>query len=242
MIALTDEELCALDGGPSVGQVAPLPWLNAQDEAARDLACEVAIRGLTARSLIVAAVSASGAAGYELDHDLKTTLDIRRSSRSIVVAQRQSSAGSLTSVLYLRDEGVLEEVVSPGGLHAFSILPCTIAATRLAALSDLAGAARDNAASQPRTLSLASIATGTPIDGGGTVRSVTVVGHIGRDNAGQPSDRRAAVYALADRVLITEPVPSSDHAEAMLLITEVSPGQLIQRMNELLSTPAGAHS
>lgn len=240
VIALTDEELCALDGGPSAEQIAPSPWLNAQDDAARRIACEVAVRGLTARNLIIASASSAGGTHVEIHPDLKTTLDRRRSCPAIVVAQRQSPAGSQTRVLYLDDDGVLEEDVTRGGLHAFTILPRALATTRLAALADPAAAARPHPASRPRTLPLTAIADGTPIVGTEAVRCVTAVGHVARDPSGQPRDQRIAVYALSDRVLITEPSPPSDQTEAMLIVTEVSPGQLLQRMDELLTTLAGA--
>jgi hypothetical protein len=246
VIALTDEELCALDGGPGAEQVAPSPWLDAQDDAARRIACEVAVRGLTARNLIAVSASPAGDKFAEIHPELKTTLDMRRSSRSIVVAQRQSPTGSHTRVLYRHDETVLEEDVTPGGLHTFTVLLCTPAAARLAALADPAGAARDHPASQPRTLPLTAIADGAPIAGTEGVRSVTAIGLVTRDTAGEPCERRVAVYALADRVLTTEPVPHGeqpgDQNRAMLVVTEVSSGQLLQRIDELLTTPAGAQS
>ena len=53
VIALTDEEIAALDGDLAKRGPVPLPWLNGKDKAARELACQVALRGLAARRLVV---------------------------------------------------------------------------------------------------------------------------------------------------------------------------------------------
>ena len=63
VIALTDEEIAALDGDLAARGPVPLPWLDTKDTAARELACQVALRGLAARRLVIP----FGAAGGEAD-------------------------------------------------------------------------------------------------------------------------------------------------------------------------------
>ena len=124
VIALTDEELAALDGGPSAPPVAPRPWLDQQDDACRELLCQVALRSLATRGIVVptGAVEDGGRGVVAMHRDLRAALLMRHSALALVAAQRQTAAETVHRMLFLHEGGaVLEEDVSPHGVHRLKI-------------------------------------------------------------------------------------------------------------------------
>jgi hypothetical protein len=241
VIALTDEELTALDG-PEADQVAPRPWYDAQDDATRETACVVALRGLAARGIALPSqVLPNGDVNVALPDDVHAALAMRRAASVIVVAHQQVHAGMQARVLYGQGPRVvLEEHVTGGGLHTFSVAPRHEAVDDLVALVDPGGVA--GADGPRRTLSLTEVAAGRDGLGGlDDSRCVTIFGRIALGDAGEPVEERVSVYALADRVEVAE--PREVGPETVLEVGPVSSPVLRARLEALLADgPAGPGS
>ena len=251
VIALTDEEVAALDGDLAERGPVPLPWLDGKDKAARELACQVALRGLAARRLVVplgtegggaegGGEAGRGAVGGEvgreriaLRDDLRAVLAMRRSAHAAAFALRESDGRM--RLLYLGTSGALEEAISPGGLHGFTVVARAAAAERLAAFADPEDAAaaslKPGRESEPRVLALAEIARGAEIPAMAGVRSVTMVTRLvfGSD----AGEQRLTVYAKEAGVVVACPADAS--GAPALRFAEVSRSGLRERLADLLS-------
>jgi hypothetical protein len=224
VITLTDEELAALDG-PRALPVAPQPWLEGQKVSGRMLACQVALRSLAARGLVLPAGLEGGDGGaLALHQDLQAVLAMRRSALGIVLAQRRSGAERQSRMLYLHEGGVLEEDISSAGLHSLTVVSCARAGERLTSYADptraAAGAARSE---RTRTVPLTDIATGADISGLQGARYVTAVSRLTAGPQGE--EQRITVYAHASRVVLAEP-----GGDRCLALTDVTAQELGQRM------------
>jgi hypothetical protein len=243
VIALTDEEIAALDGDLAERGPVPLPWLDGKDKAARELACQVALRGLAARRLVVPLGTGEvgrGAGGGDvgreriaLRDDLRAVLAMRRSAHAVAFALRESDGRM--RLLYLGTSGALEEAISPGGLHGFTVVARAAAAERLAAFADPEEAAaallKPGRESEPRVLALAEIARGAEIPAMAGVRSVTMVTRLvfGSD----AGEQRLTVYAKETGVVVACPADAS--GAPALRCAEVSKSGLRERLADLLS-------
>ena len=246
VIALTDEEIAALDGDLAERGPVPLPWLDGKDKAARELACQVALRGLAARRLVVPLGTEGGgevgrgAGGGEvgreriaLRDDLRAVLAMRRSAHAVAFALRESDGRM--RLLYLGTSGALEEAISPGGLHGFTVVARAAAAERLAAFADpedsAAASLKPGRESEPRVLALAEIARGAEIPAMAGVRSVTMVTRLvfGSD----AGEQRLTVYAKEAGVVVACPADAS--GAPALRFAEVSRSGLRERLADLLS-------
>jgi hypothetical protein len=242
LIALTDEEIAALGAGPADLGPVPLPWLATKDEADRELACQVALRGLAARRLVIPLGREDAPAGgldidrqhVALHDDLRAVLAMRHSARAVICALRESD--QRIRLVYLGVTGVLEEAISPGGLHGFTVLAHAAVPGRLAAFADpgdaAAGVAPAGLAAVPRILPLAEIARGAQVPVTGA-RSVTMVERlVFGEAAEEPRELRLTVYAKEAGVVVASPV-EADGAQA-LEFTEVTRDALAGRMAALL--------
>jgi len=236
VIALTDEEIAALDGDLAARGPVPLPWLDTKDTAARELACQVALRGLAARRLVIPLGAAGGEVGREyiaLQDDLRAVLAMRRSAHAAAFALRESDGRM--RLLYLGSSGALEEAISPGGLHGFTVVGYADAADRLAAFADpedaAAAAVEPGRDTEPRVLPLAEIARGAEIPAMAGVRSVTMVTRLvfGAD----AGEQRLTVYAKEAGVVVACPAEAS--GAPALRFTEVSKSGLRECLADLLS-------
>lgn len=240
VIALTDEEIAALDGDPEARGPVPLPWLDTKDKAARELACQVALRGLAARRLVIPLGAARGEAGGEvgmeyvaLHDDLRAVLAMRRSAHAAAFALRESDGRM--RLLYLGSSGALEEAISPGGLHGFTVVGYPDAADRLAAFADpedaAAASVKPGRDTEPRVLPLAEIARGAEIPAMAGARSVTMVTRLvfGAD----AGEQRLTVYAKEAGVVVACPADAS--GAPALRLAEVSKSGLRERLADLLS-------
>ena len=242
VIALTDEEIAALDGDLAERGPVPLPWLDDKDKAARELACQVALRGLAARRLVIPlgaerdGKAEGGEVGREyivLRDDLRAVLAMRRSANAVAFALRESDGRM--RLLYLGTSGALEEAISPGGLHGFTVVARAAAAERLAAFADPEDAAvvspEPGRESEPRVLPVAEIARGAEIPALTGVRSVTMVTRLvfGSD----ASEQRVTVYAKEAGVVVACPADAS--GAPALRFAEVSRSGLRECLADLLS-------
>jgi hypothetical protein len=214
----------------------PMPWLAGKDEQSRELACQVALRGLAARRLVVpldedSATSGDGPQRVALRDDLRAVLVMRRSAHAAAVALRQSDGRML--VLYLGASGALEEAISPGGIHGFTVVSLDAVPGRLAAFADPDDAAATSAPPEPvpsLVLRLADIATGAQFPGVTGARSVTMVTRLLFGSA--EGERRLTVYAKEAGVVVA--CPADTGGEPGLRFAEVSRSGLRERMAGLL--------
>jgi hypothetical protein len=236
VIALTDEEIAALDGDLAARGPVPLPWLDNKDKADRELACQVALRGLAARRLVIPLGAAGGEVGREyvaLHDDLRAVLAMRRSAHAAAFALRESDGRM--RLLYLGSSGALEEAISPGGLHGFTVVGYPDAADRLAAFADpedaAAASVKPGRDTEPRVLPLAEIARGAEIPAMAGARSVTMVTRLvfGAD----AGEQRLTVYTKEAGVVIACPADAS--GAPALQFAEVSRSGLRERLADLLS-------
>lgn len=234
VIALTDEEVAALDGEIAELGPVPMPWLAGKDEQSRELACQVALRGLAARRLVVPLDSGgAGGAGPQrvaLRDDLRAVLVMRRTAHAAAFALRQSDGRML--VLYLGTSGALEEAISPGGIHGFTVVGLDAVPGRLAAFADPDDAATSAPPEPgpPRVLRLADIATGAQFPGVTGARSVTMVTLLLFGSA--EGERRLTVYAKEAGVIVA--CPADADGEQGLRFAEVSRSGLREQMAGLL--------
>ena len=233
VIALTDEEISALDG-PENAQVAPRPWYDEQDQETRDTALMVALRGLAARGIAVPSEwSEEGSVSVALPQDVHAALAMRHAASVIVVAHQQVETGMQARVLYGQGPRlVLEEHVTGGGLHTFSVMPTLEAVDRLMEMVDPGGTAAADAGS--RTLTLTEVAAG---EGGlgelNDTRCVTILGKMSLRSGGEPVEERISVYALTDRVELAE--PRERDGSTVLEVAGVSSDTPRRRLGDLLA-------
>ena len=237
VIALTDEEVAALDGEIAELGPVPMPWLAGKDEQSRELACQVALRGLAARRLVVPLDSGGdGPQRMALRDDLRAVLIMRRTAHAAAFALRQSDGRML--LLYLGTSGALEEAISPGGVHGFTVVGLDAVAGRLAAFADPDDAAATSESPQPGptlVLRLADIAQGAQFPGVTGTRTVTMVTRLlfgpAQDGTAE-GERRMTVYAKEAGVIVA--FPADADGEPGLRFAEVSRSGLRERMAGLL--------
>ena len=245
VIALTDEELAALDGGPDAPPVAPRPWLDLQDEASRELVCQVALRGLAVRGIVVptGAVADGGRGVIAMHQDLRAVLSMRHDALALVAARRQGTEETAHRVVFVHEGGaVLEEDVSPHGVHRLTVTCAATAAERLATFVDPAGAAGEQRQEPTGPVSLAEIAAGDGLPSVDDVRYLTLVGRLTApafEGAAPPEALRLTVYALPDRVVVAEPA-ELDSGDAGLTLAAVGAAALRERLAALLDVAPAA--
>jgi hypothetical protein len=158
---------------------------------------------------------------------------MRRSAHAVAFALRESDGRM--RLLYLGTSGALEEAISPGGLHGFTVVARALAAERLAAFADPEDAAaaslEPGRESEPRVLALAEIARGAEIPAMAGVRSVTMVTRLvfGSD----AGEQRLTVYAKEAGVVVACPADAS--GAPALQFAEVTRSGLRERLADLLS-------
>lgn len=243
LIALTDEEIAALDGEIAELGPVPMPWLADKDEASRTLACQVALRGLAARRLAVPlGTDGDGQQRVALHDDLRAVLVMRRSAHGAAVALRQPDGRML--VVYLGVSGALEEAISPGGVHGFTVVSLGAVAGRLAAFADPDDAALDDAADDAaadsvrpgpsRVLRLADIAQGADLPGlapgAAKARAVTMVTRLVFGSGA--GEQRLTVYAKEAGVIVASPADAD--GEPGLRFAGVSRSGLREQLAGLL--------
>ncbi|AYY14562.1 hypothetical protein EF847_19550 [Actinobacteria bacterium YIM 96077] len=196
VVRLTDEELTVLDGVDSA-QVAPRPWFTTLDASTREVALAVALRGLAMRGLVGSSVieDTSGDVSLELDDDVHATLVARRAASEIIIAHRRTQHASWSKVCYVQGSaGVVEEDVSPGGVHTLWAGPSESIVESVAAFADPEYAAAEDPGGDVREVPLGDVAAGTetiePLD----AHLVTVIVAVGLDTDGESIENRVSVH------------------------------------------------
>jgi hypothetical protein len=133
LLALTDEELQAIDPQALNSRVVVYPYLDELDDDQRHLATVVAFRGLAARDLVkgpdeaeveaalAAASTPEASVAISVASDLHVILQVRRYATTVICAERTTENGHDFAYWWLpdNDDAVLEEFVEPKGLHRF---------------------------------------------------------------------------------------------------------------------------
>lgn len=200
VLSLTDEELLAIDGG--VPGVAPLLWIGSKSEAEKELAVTVALRSLAAAgSIVLQAGDGPGAFVLNMPLDARAALQLRRRASAILVAEQRAGPVVRARVLYRQvAQVVLEEDVSPGGLHAFSVASGDTVYESLAAWCN--PASRPSPARGPRRVVLGEDAAALTRLGeeSGQASVVSVLSAVRRDEGAAVTERRCMVLAFDDHL------------------------------------------
>ena len=156
VLTLTDEQILAVDGWQRP-QFAAMPFAQAHPEQ-RALAAGIALRTLVAAGLVTTTTDARPR--WLAAPVLAACLLLRRSAAVFTTLER--TAAQVTRVhCCVHPAGVLEEEVTPAGLHRFTVLSPQQAAARLAVLLDPEGVAGE--AGEPVTVATSALEGGHPL-------------------------------------------------------------------------------
>ena len=230
VVRLTDEELAVLDGDGA--QVAPSPWLTSVPVEHRETAMAVAARNLVVRGLALPSVleDPTGRLSIALPEDVHAVLAARRAASVVVIAQRSTADAGAARVLYGQGEpGVVEEDVTPGGLHTFSASSWATAVEGLARYADPAGWA--TTAGAGREIPLDAIAAGDVSAAPAGSHYVTVVTVVAIGPDGEPAERRLSAYAGPDGVSVSEPIAD----RPAVAVRPVGPAELLEAVRGVVA-------
>lgn len=226
VVKLTDEELTVLDGVES-RQLAPRPWFTTLEESSHEVALAVALRGLTIRGLVVPSLldENTGRTSLDLDDDLHALLVARRAASSVVVAERRTQHASWSKTCYLQGAaGVVEEDVSPGGVHTLWAGPPDALPDTLTAFADPDGVAAPEPSEHTREVALTDVAQGTAaIAPSSEALFATVINRVYLDDDGHSAERRLSIFAGTDGLEIARSVQDGRKA---VRIEQASPQAL----------------
>ncbi|MFF0861983.1 hypothetical protein ACFYUV_09520 [Nonomuraea sp. NPDC003560] len=238
VIALTDEELTVLDG-PDADQLAPRPWYDSQDPAARDTACMVALRSLIARGIARPEPTGEGDddVALLLSDDLQDLLAARRTPRHVVMAERILADSRQARVFYVGPGPVaVEENVNESGLHGLAIGPIERLAERFAEFCDPHAGAGQRQGNGLRRVALTDIARGVGQDIFAEALAITQISHHRLGPADEVEETRWTIYAPRGRVVLAE--PEADGEDGVLVLTDLGPRELREHLLDLLRPSA----
>lgn len=209
LIALTDEQIAALDGYARA-QFTATPWLDEHPDQRR-FAAGVGLRALIAAGLVSAVVEpGTDRQRWTADPTVAGCLVLRRTATLFTSAERtvQGAQGPEVQRLhyYVHQDGVLEEEVTPLGIHRFTPLHAAQVNARLLAVVDPAGVAMGGG--KPMQVRASELAASPLAQRLATTRALTVFTIVTTADGGV---RQASVYATAEEVLVMEPLdPAAD--------------------------------
>jgi hypothetical protein len=183
---LTDELIVALDGLETT-QASPLPWLTEQATSAVSSLAYAAIRALLAAEVVrPGEVVAPDCLAIEAGPDITGVLVLRRTASALLMVERTTTQGTDWSLTYQHGDTALEERISAGGFHVFSVMPLSHLGDHLADFFDPAGQVNDTEVA-PRQFdtpeAFAAQAAAVPALAEATVVCQTTVAHHGSDEA-----------------------------------------------------------
>lgn len=148
LLTLADEAIVALDG-INREQMTALPWLELHSEQ-RELACNVALRGLLASGAAFPLIldddmQPSGLAANEL---ITGVMAMRRTGERIITAELKKEDGNVWLYGYIHGDVVLQELVDSSGTHLFMLAKRADFPTHVMELANAAGL---NSADGPRS-------------------------------------------------------------------------------------------
>lgn len=213
IVILSDEQLLGVEGHRRTQPVA-LPWAEEHPEV-REVIAAVGVRSLMASGLVtIGEDQETGERRWLVDPSVNGSLVLRRTADLIASGERQvrSEQGLQTARIYwyVHPEGVLEEEVTPSGMHVFRAAQPAMLPERMVLLIDQDAVA--SAAGDPVTV------TDEDLQEGGEyarrladARAVTIVSSL---DTRSEAVKQLIMYASTDEVLVqqTEENPSDDPA------------------------------
>jgi hypothetical protein len=215
LVALTDEQLAALDGDQRI-QFTATPWLDQQPEQ-RGFAAHVGLRALLAAGRVrEVTVAGSGEPRWQAAPDIAGCLVLRRTATRFTTAERtvQTEQGPQVHRLhhYVHDSGVLEEEVTAAGIHRFTPVRADQVAARLVAVVDPASVA--SAGEDPVRVRASELAAGPLAATLAGTRALTVLTVV---RTADGTVQQISASATDDQVLTLEALdPSADDPELEL--------------------------
>ena len=201
LVALTDEQLAALDGYARP-QFAATPWLDEHPDQRR-FAAGVGLRALIAAGQVSAVAAPGGGQQWSADRELAGCLVLRRTASVFTTAERtvQSPQGPEVHRLhyYVHEGGVLEEEVTALGIHRFTPLIPSQVDARLLAFADPSGVAAGHG--EPTQVRASQLAASPLAPRLAATRALTVFTLVTTADGGV---RQASVYTTGDEVLVME--------------------------------------
>lgn len=212
LLVLTDEQIAGLDGADRPQFVAE-PWLGERPEQ-REITADAGLRALLAADRVHEVVDpASGRRGWRADATIAGCLLLRRTAPTFTAAERtvQTPQGPEVQRVhhYVHPDGVLEEEITPSGLHRFTPLRIEQAAARLAVVVDREGAAGTasegssaDGTAEPVRVRGSELAAGHPLAARlVAARSLVVLTAVRAEDG---AVRQVSVAAAEDEVLLME--------------------------------------
>lgn len=212
LLVLTDEQIAGLDGEDRPQFVAE-PWLAERPEQ-REAAAEVALRALLAAERIHEVLDpATGHRRWQAEPTITGCLLLRRTAPAFTTAERtvQTPQGPEVQRLhhYVHPDGVLEEEITPSGLHRFTPLRAEQAAARLAVIVDREGVAGTSPhGTSPDGTAESAVVRGSELAAGhplaarlAAARALVVLTAVRADDG---AVRQVSVAAAEDEVLLME--------------------------------------
>lgn len=207
LLVLTDEQIAGLDGADRPQFVAE-PWL-AERPAQREVAAEVAMRTLLAAERVHEVRDpGTGRRRWQAEPTITGCLLLRRTAPTFTTAERtvQTPQGPEVQRLhhYVHPDGVLEEEVTPSGLHRFTPLRVEQAAARLAVVVDREGVAGTSPGptAQPLVVRGSELAAGhPPADRLAAANALVVLTAVRADDG---AVRQVSIAVAEDEVLLME--------------------------------------
>jgi hypothetical protein len=212
LLVLTDEQIAGLDGADRP-QFGAAPWLGERPEQ-REAAAEAGLRALLAADRVrEVSDPAGGRRRWQAEPTIAGCLLLRRTAPTFTTAERtvQTPQGPEVQRLhhYVHPDGVLEEEVTPSGLHRFTPLRVEQAAARLAVVVDRDGVAGTSAGgssadgtAEPVSVRGSELASGHPLAARlAAARSLVVLTAVRAEDG---AVRQVSVAAAEDEVLLME--------------------------------------
>ena len=209
LVALSDEQLAALDGYARA-QFTATPWLDEHADQRR-FAAGVGLRSLIAAGQVSGGIEPSiGRQQWTAEPMIAGCLVLRRTATLFTTAERtvQTAQGPEVQRLhyYVHQGGVLEEEVTPLGIHRFTSLRAAQVNARLLAVVDPAGVAADGG--EPIQVRASELAASPLAQRLAATRALTVFTIVTTADGGVS---QASVYATGDEVLVMEALdPGAD--------------------------------
>ncbi|MFC7374900.1 MULTISPECIES: hypothetical protein [unclassified Brachybacterium] len=203
LLSLSDEQLAGLDGHQQP-QFTAMPWLDQRPDQAA-VAADVGLRSLIADGRVSAARDgATGRLRWVAGTELRGCQLLRRTAARFATAERtvQSESGPLVSraYYYVHETGVLEEEVTPSGIHHFTPLRVEQVPARIATLIDPNSVAGQGGA--PVTVRRTELASGHPLAARlADTRAQSVLTTVHADD---DSVQQVSVYVTGSEVLTME--------------------------------------
>lgn len=226
IVRLSDEQVLGLEGHLRTQPVV-LPWTS-KHPGSREVLAAAGVRSLIAAGKVALGQDEeSDESRWLVDPAINGCLVLRRTAEVLVSAERQvnppAEARSPRIYCYVHPEGVLEEEVTPAGMHIFRVGSPEMLAARIALLSDQDGLASTSGDRQE--LHEGDLEAGGPLaERLAEARTLTVVSSL---DTRSEAVAQMVVYATTEGVLVQQP-EEVDGEELAFTLKAVDPAELLE--------------